>query len=61
MVEAQIESAPSSLPAFAHRGRGMIFDEGKAGFMIMPFETTQPDGSVLPAVLSRCELLSLGR
>lgn len=58
-VEATLESW--SLPGAVHHGRGMIFDQGKAGFLILPFETTLPDGSPYRPALARCELQSLGR
>jgi len=49
-----------SLPGAVHRGRGMLFDHGKAGFLILPFETTLPDGSTVRPAFSRCDLVSLG-
>lgn len=58
-VEARFAS--SSSPGFTQHGRGLIFDEGKRGFLIMPLETTQPDGSVGRPAFGWCELLSLGR
>ena len=50
-----------SLPGVVQHGRGVIFKEGKRGFLIVPLETTQPDGSILRPAVARCELLSLGR
>ncbi|KAB2965894.1 MAG: hypothetical protein F9K18_06200 [Thermoanaerobaculia bacterium] len=58
-VEATLESW--SLPGAVHHGRGMIFDQGKEGFLILPFETTLPDGSPFRPALARCDLVSLGR
>lgn len=58
-VEATLGSW--SLPGAVHHGRGMIFDQGKEGFLILPFETTLPDGSPFRPALARCELRSLGR
>lgn len=50
-----------SLPGAVHHGRGMLFDRGKAGYLILPFETILPDGSRVRPASSRCDLLSLGR
>jgi hypothetical protein len=50
-----------STPGVTDHGRGMLFDGGKHGFLIMPLETTQPDGSIVRPAFARCELLSLGR
>lgn len=58
-VEATLESW--SLPGATHHGRGMIFDQGKVGFLILPFETILPDGSAVRPAFSRCDLVSLGR
>jgi hypothetical protein len=49
-----------SLPDVVHHGRGVIFDEGKSGFLILPLETTVPEGTSVPA-FARCDWLSLGR
>lgn len=48
-------------PGVVQHGRGVIFDEGKRGFLIMPLEMTQPDGPAIVPVFAWCELLSLGR
>jgi hypothetical protein len=58
-IEARLESL--SLPGVVQHGRGVIFKEGKSGFLILPLETSQPDGSTLRPAFARCELLSLGR
>jgi len=49
------------LPGVVHRGRGVIFDAGKGGYLILPLETTLPDGSIVRPAYARCELHSLGR
>jgi hypothetical protein len=59
-----IVSAPRSNPALAapaRAARRWVFEEGKRGFLIMPLETTQPDGSTVRPAFARCELPSLGR
>lgn len=58
-VEAWLTSAMT--PGVIEHGRGMLFDRGKRGFLIMPLETTQPDGSIVRPAFARCELLSIGR
>jgi hypothetical protein len=50
----------SSLPDVVHYGRGVLFDEGKGGFLILPLETAGPEGTSVPA-FARCDWLSLGR
>jgi len=57
-VEARLGA--SSLPDVVHHGRGVIFDEGRSGFMILPLETTTPEGTSVPA-FARCDWRSLGR
>jgi hypothetical protein len=57
-VEAWLVS-PSE-PDVVHHGRGVIFDQGKSGFLIMPLRTTSSDGTSIP-VFARCDWLSLGR
>jgi len=57
-LEAQLQSR--SLPGTVQHGRGVIFDEGKGGFVILPLETAGPEGSSVPA-FARCEWLSLSR
>lgn len=58
MIETQFWSP--AMPGVSQRGRGMIFDNGRRGFMIMPLETTQPDGSLVPPAFAWGELLPLG-
>ena len=58
-VEAWLESP--LLPGVVNHGRGMVFEAGKRGFLIMPLETTHPDQSTVRPAFARCELLSLGR
>lgn len=58
-VEAWLASP--STPGVTQHGRGMIFERGKRGFLIMPLETTLPDGPNVRPAFTRCELLSLGR
>jgi hypothetical protein len=58
-VEAWLTSP--STPGVIQHGRGMLFDGGRHGFLIMPLETTQPDSSIVRPAFARCELLSLGR
>jgi hypothetical protein len=58
-VDARLASP--SMPGVTHHGRGVIVDQGKRGFFIMPLETTQPDGSILRPAFARCELMSVSR
>jgi len=58
-VEVTLESP--ALPGVTQHGRGMIFDEGKRGFLIMPLEVTQLGSPTIVPAFARCELLSLGR
>jgi hypothetical protein len=58
MVETQFSSAAT--PGVTQHGRGMIFDNGRRGFLIMPLATTQPDGSSTPPAWAWAELLPLG-
>jgi hypothetical protein len=58
-VELTLESP--MLPGITQHGRGVIFEQGKRGFLIMPLEVTQPGSPTLVPAFARCELLSLGR
>jgi hypothetical protein len=58
-VELTMESP--ELPGVIQHGRGVIFDEGKRGLLIMPLEVTQPGYPTIVPAFARCELLSLGR
>jgi hypothetical protein len=58
-VEITLESP--ELPGIIQHGRGVIFEQGRRGFLIMPLEVTQPGSPTLVPAFARCELLSLGR
>jgi len=58
-VEAWLQSP--SLPGLVNHGRGMVFETGKRGFLIMPLESTLPDSSTVRPVFARCDLLSTAR
>jgi hypothetical protein len=51
----------TDLPGVTQHGRGVLFGEGRLGFLILPLETTQADGSIVKPVFARGDLLSLGR
>ncbi len=51
----------ADLPGVTQHGRGVLFGQGKQGFLMLPLETTLPDGSVVKPVFAWGELLSLGR
>jgi hypothetical protein len=50
-----------SQPGIVSHGRGMVFDSGKGGFLIMPLETVEADGTAFRPAFARCDLVSLGR
>lgn len=58
-IEATLES--TERPGVVQRGRGRLFGAGKEGFLILPLETSLPDGSIVRPASARCELRSLGR
>ncbi len=58
MVETEFSSAAA--PGVTQHGRGMIFDNGRRGFLIMPLATTRPDGSSAPPAWAWSELIPLG-
>lgn len=58
-VEMTLESP--EVPGVVQHGRGMIFDEGRRGFLIMPLEVTQSGSPTLVPAFAWCELLSRGR
>ncbi len=58
-VEVTLES--SELPGITQHGRGVIFEQGKRGFLIMPLEVAQPGSPTIVPAFAWCELLSLGR
>ncbi len=51
----------TDLPGVTQHGRGVLFGQGKQGFLMLPLETTQADASVVKPVFAWGELLSLGR
>lgn len=51
----------ADLPGVTQHGRGVLFGQGKQGFLMLPLETTLADGSVVKPVFAWGELLSLGR
>lgn len=58
-VEITLESP--ELPGITQHGRGVIFEEGKRGFLIMPLEVTAPGSPTIVPAFAWCELITLGR
>ncbi len=58
-VEMTLESP--ELPGVTQHGRGVLFEEGRHGFLIMPLEVRQEGSPTIVPAFAWCELLVLSR